>query len=157
MAGLASDLTSIHALSRLSTYLSMVTTPLEVLISLLYWSIRTIDKKLVFPEWAILPLRADLAFHAVPSILLVADFLLFSPPWTITTPQAMALSASFAFAYWFWVEQCFSHNGFYPYPIFEMVDTVGRLTLFSTSALLMTGSTMALTRLKDKVNTLEVI
>jgi len=130
----------------------MCTAPLEVLISVLYWSLRTIDKKLVIPEWAMLPLRADLGFHAVPSILLVADLLLLSPPWTISATRAMGLSATLAFAYWFWIEHCFSHNGFYPYPIFEMVDTKGRIGLFTTSALVMTGSTVALKWLYAKVN-----
>ncbi len=152
LAGLAADVSTSPVLHRLKNYLSMCTAPLEVLISVLYWSLRTIDRKLVIPEWAMLPLRADLGFHAVPSILLVADLLLLSPPWTISATRAMGLSTALAFAYWFWIEHCFSHNGFYPYPIFEMVDTKGRIGLFTTSALVMTGSTVALKWLYAKVN-----
>lgn len=152
LAGLAADITSSPTLFRLKNYLSMCTTPLEVLVSVLYWSIRTIDKSLVIPDWAQLPLTADLGFHAIPSIVLVADLLLFSPPWTITAPQAMGLSTTLAFAYWFWIEQCFTHNGFYPYPIFEIVGTFGRIGLFTTSAVVMTGSTVALKWLYSTVN-----
>lgn len=64
----------------------------------------------------------------------------------------MGLSTILAFAYWFWIEQCFSHNGFYPYPIFEMVGFVGRMGLFSMSAVVMTGSTVALKWLYATVN-----
>lgn len=52
----------------------------------------------------------------------------------------------------FWVEQCFKHNGFYPYPIFEMVGFGGRIGLFTLSAAIMTGSTMALKSLYALVN-----
>lgn len=130
----------------------MCTTPLEVLISVLYWSIRTYDKSLVIPDWAQLPLPADISFHAIPSIVLTLDLLLLSPPWTISAPQAMGLSTALAFSYWFWVEQCFKHNGFYPYPIFDMVGFGGRIGLFISSAAIMTGSTVLLKQVYALVN-----
>jgi len=52
----------------------------------------------------------------------------------------------------FWVEQCFKHNGFYPYPIFDMVGLGGRIGLFTVSAAIMTGSTMLLKKLYLMVN-----
>lgn len=52
-----------------------------------------------------------MGFHAVPSILLVVDLLFLSPPWTITVVPAMGISSVLAFGYWFWVELCYSHNG----------------------------------------------
>ena len=64
----------------------------------------------------------------------------------------MALSSSIAFGYWFWVEQCYRHNGFYPYPIFEKVDLMGRIGLFALSAVVMTGSTVLLKRLHSVLN-----
>ena len=130
----------------------MCGTPLEVLISILYWPLRLYDKSLVIPDWAQLPLPADISFHAVPSILLSLDLLLLSPPWTISTGGAMVLSTILAFSYWFWIDQCFKHNGFYPYPIFEMVGTVGRVGLFTLSAVVMTGSTVILKRIYSIVN-----
>ncbi len=64
----------------------------------------------------------------------------------------MALSTGIAFGYWFWVEQCYKHNGFYPYPIFDKVDFVGRIGLFVLSAVVMTGSTVMLKRLYAVLN-----
>jgi hypothetical protein len=52
----------------------------------------------------------------------------------------------------FWIEQCFAHNKFYPYPIFDLVGTPGRIGLFTLSAAIMTGSTMLLKRLYSLVN-----
>lgn len=54
--------------------------------------------------------------------------------------------------YWPWVETCASHNGYYPYPIFDMVGTKGRVGLFTTSALVMAGSTVMLKALYGAVN-----
>ena len=130
----------------------MCGTPLEVLISVLYWTLRMYDKSLVLPDWMELPLPADLSFHAIPSIVLSLDFLLLSPPWTISTAIAMALSTTLAFSYWFWIDNCFKHNGFYPYPIFELVGTMGRIGLFTLSAVVMTVSTVILKSLYSGVN-----
>lgn len=44
------------------------------------------------------------------------------------------------------------HNGFYPYPIFDMVGFAGRIGLFTMSAAIMTGSTMVLKRIYSIVN-----
>ncbi len=57
-----------------------VTAPLEILVSCLYWSLRIIDKDLVVPEWAQLPLIPDLSFHILPTLCLVFDALFLSPP-----------------------------------------------------------------------------
>ncbi|CAD6585162.1 MAG: hypothetical protein ASARMPREDX12_001923 [Alectoria sarmentosa] len=151
-AGALADLSTSPALFRLKNTLSICTTPLQVLISILYWTLRTVDKSLVIPDWAQLPLLADLSFHAFPSILLTADLLLFSPPWTVSATQAFALSSAIAFLYWPWVETCAQHNGYYPYPIFDLVGTKGRVGLFTMSALVMTGSTVMLKALYEKVN-----
>ena len=152
MLASVADMTNSQHLFRLKNTLSMCTTPLEVLVSILYWTLRTYDKDLVIPTWAQLPLLPDLSFHFIPSLVLVIDLLLLSPPWTITVPQTLALTGGLAFGYWFWVEQCFSHNGFYPYPIFEMVGLEGRVGLFAMSAVVMTGSTVMLKWVYGMVN-----
>jgi FAR-17a/AIG1-like protein len=50
------------------------------------------------------------SFHVVPSVVMLVDLLLLSPPWTITVVPALALSSAIAFGYWFWIEKCFEHN-----------------------------------------------
>ncbi len=53
----------------------------------------------------------DVGFHAMPAMMLCIDLLFLSPPWTITALPAMGVSSILAFSYWFWVEQCYKHNG----------------------------------------------
>ena len=120
--------------------------------AMLYWSLRIVDKSLVIPDWAQLPLSADLSFHAIPPVLLVVDFLLLSPPWNISTTSAFGLSSMLALMYWPWVQKCFEHNGFYPYPIFGMFGLYGRIGLFILSAVTMTVNTMALKWVYGMVN-----
>ncbi|KIX06558.1 uncharacterized protein Z518_04534 [Rhinocladiella mackenziei CBS 650.93] len=132
--------------------LSMCSAPMEVLVSVLYWGLRAIDPALVVPKELELPLPADLSFHLVPSLLLLIDLLFLSPPWTITALPAVGLSTFIAFLYWFWIEQCYTYNGFYPYPIFAMLEPGQRVFLFLGSAMIMAANTIVLKWVHEKAN-----
>lgn len=108
--GFLADLTLNKTLFHAKNIVSVCSTPLEVLISILYWGISLIDKSLLFPEELQLPLIPDIGFHAMPAVMLALDLLLFSPPWTIKFQGAVMLSTVIAFAYWAWIEYCFSYN-----------------------------------------------
>ncbi|KAK6072520.1 integral membrane protein [Seiridium cupressi] len=153
--GLLSDLTLSPQLFRLKNHLATITAPLEILITILYWGLCAIDKSLVFPPEFQLDILPDVGFHAAPGVFLALDLLLFSPPWTIERNNALVLSLGIAFGYWYWVEYCFGKNGWYPYPIFDMLSTWQRVALFSVSALVMTGSTMVLKWVYGKANGIE--
>ena len=132
--GFLADLTLSPQLFSIKNTLSLCSAPLEVLISILYWGISAIDRRLVVPpEIHIAPL-ADIGFHAMPSILLTIDLLFLSPPWTIHAFPAMGLSSVIAVSYWAWVEQCFRHNGLYVTFLLASCDwltTFGQLSLSS--------------------------
>ncbi|KAF1929809.1 uncharacterized protein M421DRAFT_419585 [Didymella exigua CBS 183.55] len=125
-------------------YLSLVAAPIEIVISILYWGLRLVDTGLVIPpDLPLPPLSTDLCFHLVPAVVLTVDAILLSPPWPSSpmNPQApfltLGASTGIAFAYWWWIEICYSHNGYYPYPIFELLTTYQRIGLFAVS-----GATM---------------
>lgn len=151
-AGLLADLILSPRLFLLKNLLSICCAPLEVLISVLYWGLRLIDPELVVPPTVVIPLNADISMHAVPAVVLLLDLLLLSPPWTITVVPALGLSGVIAMFYWFWIEHCYQHNGWYPYPIFEMLPRDGRIGLFTLSAVVMAMSTATLKWLYGKVN-----
>lgn len=111
LIGIVGDLTLSPALFTIKNAISIVATPLEVLISILYWGIRTIDPELLFEGDIQLPLRADMGFHLAPAVFLTLDLVLFSPPWTIPTYAVLSLSTAVGFMYWYWVEVCYTHNG----------------------------------------------
>lgn len=111
--GYAADLSLSRPLFEAKNFMAVCVAPLEVLISVLYWSLCAIDRDLVYPPELEggLPLLPDIGFHLAPALFLTADLLLFSPPWTIRVQEAMILSLCIAFFYWAWVEYCFSFNG----------------------------------------------
>lgn len=150
--GLVADTTLSRACFAAKNVLSMCAAPMELLISTLYWGLRAIDPALVVPPELELPLPADLSFHLLPTLFLLADLLLLSPPWTIAALPAAVLSVVIAFLYWFWIEWCFRHNGFYPYPLFELLDYSQRLALFAGCAAVMALITLALKRVYATVN-----
>lgn len=129
---------------------------METLITTLYWGLRAIDPELVVPKELELPLPPDLSFHLIPTAMLLVDLLFLSPPWAISALPALILSLGIAFAYWFWIELCYSKNGFYPYPLFAILNTKERLGLFVGSALTMTLSTIILKSLYGRVNGVEM-
>ncbi|KAI2793387.1 hypothetical protein POX_b03442 [Penicillium oxalicum] len=152
LVGLLADITLSRRLFLTKNLLSVCSAPMEVLISVLYWGLRLIDERLVVPDWAVIPLHADLGFHAVPSIVMLVDLLFFSPPWTISVTPSLGLSSTIAFGYWVWIERCYLYNGWYPYPIFEQLSTTGRVGLFSLSAAVMALSTVTLKWLYGHMN-----
>ncbi|KAJ0355246.1 hypothetical protein COL154_000841 [Colletotrichum chrysophilum] len=153
--GLLADITLIPQLFAVKNALSTTAAPLEVLISILYWGIRSIDERLLIPEGFELHWLPDVGFHLVPAVVLTLDLILFSPPWTIRAYSAMTISMVFAFLYWGWVELCFSKNGAYPYPIFAVLNTAQRVGLFTFSAVLMTLSTSFLKFVYGRFNGVE--
>lgn len=151
--GLLSDITLSRRLFLVKNVLAVMSAPMEVLVSILYWGLKTIDPALVLPDWAPpMPFHSDLSFHAVPAIVLTLDLLFLSPPWTISVLPAFVMSLIIAFGYWFWVELCYSYNGFYPYPIFEQLNTPSRAALFALSAAVFTASTFGLKAVQRRVS-----
>jgi hypothetical protein len=110
--GFAADLTLNQALFDAKNAIAVIATPLEVVVSILYWGIRMIDPELLFAgDEFVLPLLTDMGFHLAPAVFLTADLILFSPPWTIPAYGVMLMSTGLAFGYWYWIELCFSVNG----------------------------------------------
>ncbi|PSS27669.1 hypothetical protein M430DRAFT_131429 [Amorphotheca resinae ATCC 22711] len=135
--------------------LALCSAPLEVLITILYWGLVAIDRRLVVPPEVEISLYADVGFHAMPAILLTIDLLFLSPPWTLHALPAMGLSSVLAVLYWVWVEHCYKYNGFYPYPLFEQLNMNQRAAVFAAAALTMTISTGMLQWLYGRVNGLK--
>ncbi|KAL2417758.1 hypothetical protein ABEF95_005184 [Exophiala dermatitidis] len=150
--GLLADLTLSRRIFAAKNVVSMCSAPMEVLITVLYWGLRMIDPELVVPKELELPFSADASFHLAPSVFLLLDLLLLSPPWTISILPAIGLSTVIALLYWYWIELCYAVNGFYPYPLFALLDTSQRVLLFGGSALLMAANTAVLKWVHGKVN-----
>jgi hypothetical protein len=148
--GLLADITLSRRLFAVKNALSVASAPIECLISILYWGLRAVSP----PNNFLFKNETHQRLTLTPQIdtSLVLDLLFFSPPYTIAVLPALGLSACIAFGYWFWIEQCYAYNQFYPYPIFDVLSTPGRVGLFAASAGLMALATGALVWLYGVVN-----
>jgi hypothetical protein len=142
--GLVADVTNNVTCFTIKNYIALVAAPIEIVISILYWGLRAISRDLVVPpDLPLPPFLYDLTFHFFPALLLAIDALLLSPPWPSSpmNPQApllmLVMSTAVAFLYWWWIEICYLYNGFYPYPIFDMLSTHQRIGLFAVSGSIM--------------------
>lgn len=70
--GLLADVTLSSTLFNAKNVISVCSTPLEVLVSILYWGITLIDKRLLVPEEYQLPFWPDFGFHASKLLLEIA-------------------------------------------------------------------------------------
>ncbi|GAN10774.1 integral membrane protein [Mucor ambiguus] len=101
--------------------LTAIATPVEGLISALYWPIVLYDKKMLVPDDTIfdLPLALDISLHLIPTIVCWADFMIFNTKFKRSPIHILAIYA-FTMAYFVWVNVCYEHNGYWPYPLFGM-------------------------------------
>jgi hypothetical protein len=127
---------------------------IEALITILYWSIHFYDRTLlvdpaIAPQ---LPLVNDMGFHLFPTLFLMFDTLFFSPPWETHALAALMYFSVFAGGYWIWIEHCFTHNNFYPYPLMGLLNRQQRALLFGFATLLCWTSFLTVRGLYSKVN-----
>ncbi|KAJ6783602.1 hypothetical protein PWT90_05278 [Aphanocladium album] len=146
------DVTRSTALFNVKNALSVVSTPINVVVTTLYFGISAVDPALLVPPEFKIPFAVDLGFHFVPCLVLTFDHLVLSPPWTIRTHEMMGISTAFAFAYWYWVELCYSKNGWYVYPIFALLNTSQRVILFIVAGALATLASSSLKAMHAKIN-----
>jgi hypothetical protein len=157
-------MTNATTLFTIKNYLALVAAPMEIVISILYWGLRAIDTSLVVPpDLPLPPLIYDMTFHLFPAVVLTLDTILLSPPWPSSpmNPNAplisLVTSTAIAFLYWFWIEICYSRNGFYPYPLFGILTTYQRIGLFAVSGSIMWVAGGALRALYAYVNGFEMV
>uniref|UniRef100_A0A060TGS5 ARAD1D33066p n=1 Tax=Blastobotrys adeninivorans TaxID=409370 RepID=A0A060TGS5_BLAAD len=150
--GLFGVLSGIRSFRNIKAYMDLIAAPLEVLISVGYWGIVAYDRKLLMdPEIApIPPLMFDIFLHALPAVSEIIDVLVFAPRWT-KSYEVLPLFFAVAGGYWSWVHLTFEKNGFFPYPLFAIVDTPGRAGIFTFATLFVSVVYGLLKRLQNVV------
>ncbi|GAA5898141.1 uncharacterized protein JCM6883_000936 [Sporobolomyces salmoneus] len=118
---------SINLFARLKTMTSLIATPVEGFVALMYWGLMLIDPSLLMPPDPefYLPFKLDISIHGLPAVYLWLDFLCFSPPYP-KAAKPLTLSASAVLAYVTWMEYAASKNGRFPYPFLDTMPRVQR-------------------------------
>lgn len=138
LAGLTADVSMNRSFFAFKNALSTLCTPLETLVSVLYWSIVSYDRRLLMPDNLILNLsrKADIGFHFNPAFFLLIDYLLLSPPFRIGAFTALGIFSAFGVAYYQWLQYCHQRNSFWTYPLFEPLSPNQRFGVVAVSTIL---------------------
>ncbi|KGB74197.1 hypothetical protein I307_06152 [Cryptococcus deuterogattii 99/473] len=141
------NITLIRLIKRVFLLISL---PVELVISSIYWSIILTAPELMLPPTSPdaiqgapsssdaglslfrIPLWIDLSMHLVPAIALLIDFFLLEKkyPKPFSTYVALFLAAAFGTSYGIWVEHCASINGAFPYPFLTIMELKGRVLTY---------------------------
>ncbi|ORZ01532.1 FAR-17a/AIG1-like protein [Syncephalastrum racemosum] len=119
------------SLGALYKFVVYVATPMEGLITLLYWPMIFYSKDLLQAEDMpfVLPLSVDMSMHFWPAFLLYVDFFLFDADFERSKTHIGAIYI-FTLAYLGWTTLCFSRNGFWVYPFLADFSHMTRAMFF---------------------------
>ncbi|KAL1934824.1 hypothetical protein VTP01DRAFT_7006 [Rhizomucor pusillus] len=107
-----------------------IATPLEGLVSVMYWAMVFIDPELLIPkDMPPIPNIVDFALHLYPAMFLWSDFLIFNADFK-RSPRHVALIYACAALYLAWSWYCQTKNGYWPYPFLDQLDTVPRVLFY---------------------------
>lgn len=146
-----SGLRTVYALSN---YLLMLSAPVELLITMLYWTINLVNPTLVLDPAVIqLPLAVDLQIHLWPAILqlLQAIWVPYSL-WYAGKVGPFIAFGSLTIVFWLWTSYTYSINGVYPYPLLEILSEPARMALFAVCCLILVLFFKLIQKLQHKIH-----
>jgi len=139
---------SIKVIRQIKRSILMISLPLEFVVTTIYWSLLSFFPHLIVLPLAEseqtpgaplklmhIPLKTDLALHAVPLFSLLIDFFVFESKFTKAHAKA-APAVVVAFAIWYgsFVEYCATFNGSFPYPFLTHSPFPGRVLIYTITA-----------------------
>ncbi|WVQ77961.1 hypothetical protein IAT38_000042 [Cryptococcus sp. DSM 104549] len=151
LSGASDMLPNLSAIKLLKRVFLLISLPVELVISSIYWGIILTVPHLMLPpapdlasapepsshgaepDLFRIPLWMDLSMHALPAVSLLFDFFLLERkyPKPFSTYGAFALAAVFGSVYGVWVEHCAGINGAFPYPFLTIMPLEGRVATYA--------------------------
>ncbi|CAO3614961.1 unnamed protein product [Mucor hiemalis] len=112
-----------------------VATPLEGIISVLYWALSFYQKDLVLPAGPGVNISfiLDICLHLIPAVVCWVDFLAFNQEFKKSPVHILSMYI-LAMMYFAWVNQCFEENGYWAHLLFEKLSDMQRGALLLSSA-----------------------
>ncbi|KAK7014960.1 MFS general substrate transporter [Favolaschia claudopus] len=143
--GLLEDIFSLKTFRAIKRGLLIVALPTATIVSSIYWTLLLGAPHLIVQKMPVgsgetpmmLPLRIDLALHAVPGLALLSDFMIFERRYGRNAIQflAPALTSICTLWYGWWVELCASKNGTFPYPFLTLNPFDIRLRIYAAAGI----------------------
>lgn len=114
----------------IKNYLSATCLSLNIVVSLVYWSLKIFLPDLILAKGESIPLLLDLKIHLMPLLLTSIDYFFFMDRWNISYLTGYAIISACATLYWFWLEYLIVGDASYPYPFLNVEKNL-RLVIFS--------------------------
>ncbi|EPX75191.1 uncharacterized protein SOCG_04436 [Schizosaccharomyces octosporus yFS286] len=146
LVSLLADITNWRVFRKIKPVLLYIVCPLELIVTILYWSIVMYDRSLLIPKNrpVQLPLNFDLSVHLMPTVYSLIDYFFFSPPFSLSLKLSTLLYLAVAISYILWVEKCYEVNKFYAYPILAILQPLQKGMLYGIAWILSLLSYIAL-------------
>ena len=122
--------TSINGIKPLKIHMSAICLSLNVVVSLVYWSLKLFIPHLIMAEKdGGIPLLLDIQIHMIPLLTVAIDYFCFMERWNVPFLRAYAIVASLTTLYWFWLEYLITDGASYPYPFLNVEKNL-RIIIF---------------------------
>lgn len=149
---LVADVTGLRLAAALSNVALLVSAPLELLITTIYWPIKFYNGALLMdPKLGIkIAPWLDRQLHLYPAIYQTICAVSYPHRrWVYGNLSLLVLYSSFALGYFWWTSYLAEVNGFYPYPLLSLLSGSGTLALYSVCAVLCFGSAKFIQKLQN--------
>ena len=120
------SISGIRSLNALQSWLGILTTPIEVIVTMLYWPLKIYKNGLVKDNrfGLVIDPELDRMCHLYPAIFeFITSTALCTRKWPRGNIIPFLVFSAVSGGYWLWFETTFKHNGFYPYPLLAILDT----------------------------------
>ncbi|GJE95192.1 FAR-17a/AIG1-like protein [Phanerochaete sordida] len=141
---------SVEVIRKAKRAVFMIAMPLATVISTIYWGLLLFMPHLILrapekgewqpqvpsddvPDLLRVPIKLDLALHAVPGTALILDFFLFEVKYAKHTARYGGAIVAAIASFWYscWVEYCASYNGTFPYPFLTFNPLSIRIAIYA--------------------------
>jgi len=119
--------------SNLTYDFMVLTTTVETIVTVYYWSMFHYSRGLLYPKnMPSIPFFVDIFLHFLPATAIWMELLTTVKLHRISRKHIYII-ISFSISYMLWAEYCYMRNGYYVYPILSMLDLKGKVALTATT------------------------
>lgn len=138
LLGAAAHMKRSPALFALKNNLHPIALVLESVVTVIYWPLRLLFLQFLVkdPNHKFIPLFVDLCLHFVPVLVLLVDFFVFMPRWTISPAISAATCMVLSALYYVWLKVLIDVNtgAEYPYNFLNVPSELQRVVIFGAVA-----------------------
>lgn len=150
---LIADISGLRIAAALSNVFLLVSAPIELLITTIYWPIKFYDGSLLVDPKLGLKIAPwlDRQLHLYPAIYQTICAVFYPHRrWVYGNVGMLMLYTAFALGYYHWTSYLAEVNGFYPYPLLALLSGSGTFALYTGCIILSFSAAKLLVKLQRR-------